>query len=354
MKSDLILREDDFCLEFFNESGNIYKRGSSQREELLSDDNVYVLQEIIIVPTDMIKETNNFSAMSIAPQRCNKPLIFIGHADLPVQYSSITAKIDRKKAIAEKNDKGIKITADKLNLLYSAPILSGQAKDDNSFNDAFNQIREVLNSFHMKESAIARTWLFMRDILNDYEELNKAREQFFAKWHTAANHFLPASTGIQNRITGNEILAFEFCAFSGDNVAIKQIPSPLQNEPIAYGKLFSRAVIVEFPKSKLLYISGTASIDKTGISVYPGDLKSQMEFTLEIISAILKQEGCDYSNIAQAIIYLKRSEDMRSCIAMLDKMGFPRDRALFQLGVDICRDNLLCEIEATAVINKIS
>ncbi|KIE17563.1 hypothetical protein DS62_02345 [Smithella sp. SC_K08D17] len=113
-------------------------------------------------------------------------------------------------------------------------------------------------------------------------------------------------------------------------------------------------MIVEFPKSKLLYISGTASIDKTGISVYPGDLKSQMEFTLERKSAILKQEGCDYSNIAQAIIYLKRSEDMRSCIAMLDKMGFPRDRALFQLGVDICRDNLLCEIEATAVINKIS
>lgn len=350
MKSDLILWEDDFCLEFFNGGENIYKRGSSRREELLSDGNVYVLQEIIIAPPDMIKEANNFSAMSIAPQQCNKPLILIGHDDLSVQYASVAAKIKKSEAIVVKSDAGIKIATDNINLLYSAPILSWQAKDDNSFNDAFNQIREVLNSFHMKESAIARTWLFMRDISNDYEELNKAREQFFAKWHTAANHFLPASTGIQNRIAGNEILAFEFCAFSGNNVSVKQIQSPLQNEPIAYGKLFSRAVIVEFPQSKLLYISGTASIDKTGTSVYVGDFKSQMEFTLEIISAILKQSQCDYSAIVQAMIYLKRVEDMDQCLHIIDQAGFPRDRALFQVGIDVCRDDLLCEIEATAVI----
>jgi enamine deaminase RidA (YjgF/YER057c/UK114 family) len=353
MKSDLILREDDFCLEFFNGDENVYKRGSSLREELLSDDNIYVLQEIIIVPPEMINEANNFSAMSIAPQRSNKPLVLIGSPELPVQYAAVTAKT-KSKAIVAKSDTGIKIATDDINVLYSAPILGGQVNIGDSFIDAFYRISEILNSFQMKEAEIARTWLFMRDILNDYEALNTAREKFFAKWHSPVNHFLPASTGIQNRIIGNEILAFQLCAFTGDNVAIKQIPSPLQNEPTAYGKLFSRAVVVKFPRSKLLLISGTASINKAGDSVYIGDFNSQIKFTLEIISAILKQEGCDYSNIAQAIIYLKRSEDIRSCIAMLDKMGFPRDRALFQLGVDICRDNLLCEIEATAVINKIS
>jgi enamine deaminase RidA (YjgF/YER057c/UK114 family) len=202
----------------------------------------------------------------------------------------------------------------------------------------------------MKESAIVRTWLFMRDILNDYEELNNAREKFFAKWHTAANHFLPASTGIQNRIAGNEILAFEFCAFSGDNVALRQMPSPLQDEPTSYGKLFSRALVVEFPRSKLLFISGTAAIDKAGSSVYIGNFESQMAFTLEIVSAILSQGNGSFSNVTQAIVYLKRRKDMDSCLRILDEVGFPRDRALFQVGVDICRDNLLCEIEATAVV----
>lgn len=350
MEQNLILQEDSFCLEFFKGDGNIVQKNSAWREKLFSKDNIYILQETIIVPPDLIGEVNDYSAQTIAPSRCNKPLVFIGSSELPVQYASIAARIDREKSVVDKNNQGIKITADKLNLLYSAPILSRKGKDKHLFADAFHQIIEVLRGFQMKESTIARTWLFMRNILDDYEDLNKARKEFFAKWNWAANHFLPASTGIQNRIIGNEILAFQFCAFSGDNVAIKQISSPLQNEPTAYGKLFSRAVVVKFSRSKLLLISGTASINKEGDSVYIGDFNSQMKFTLEIISAILQQEGCDYSNIAQAIIYLKRSEDIRSCIAMLDKMGFPRDRALFQLGVDICRDNLLCEIEVTAVI----
>ncbi|KQC11136.1 MAG: hypothetical protein APR62_10520 [Smithella sp. SDB] len=350
MKSDLILQEDDFCLEFFNSSVNTYETSSSQLGELLSDNNVYVLQETIIVSPHIISKADNFSAMSIAPQRCNKPLIFIGNDDFPVQNALVTAKIKEKKTIAAKRETGIKIATDNINILYSAPILGRQIKDNKSFIDAFFRISEILDSFQMMESAIARTWLFMKDILKDYEELNNAREKFFAKWHTATNHFLPASTGIQNRMAGNEILAFGLCAFSGNNVAIRQIPSPLQNEPTAYGKLFSRAVIVEFPQSKLLFISGTASIDQTGTSVYVENFKGQMEFTLEIILAILNQLQCDFTNIVQATIYLKRGKDMNQCLNIIDQAGFPRDRSLFQVGVDVCRNDLLCEVEATAVI----
>ncbi|KUG22847.1 putative translation initiation inhibitor [hydrocarbon metagenome] len=350
MKSDLILQEDGFCLQFISGDDDVYKVGSPVREELIADENVYVLQEMIIVPPPMINEANKFLAMSVAPQRCNRPLILIGHSDLPVQYAAVIAKKQKNKTIVVKNDTGIKIVTDKINLLYSAPILCRKIKDDNIFIDAFFRISEILDLFQMKESEIARTWLFMRDILNDYEAMNTAREKFFAKWHTAASHFLPASTGIQNRMAGNEILAFEFCAFSGNSVVIRQVSSPLQNEPTNYGKLFSRAVIIEFPRSKLLFISGTASIDKTGTSVYVGDFKGQMEFTLEIISAIMRQFRCDFSNIVQAAIYLKREKDMNQCLNIIDHAGFPRDRSLFQVGVDVCRDDLLCEIEATAII----
>lgn len=202
----------------------------------------------------------------------------------------------------------------------------------------------------MQEAAIARTWLFMNNILKDYEKLNTAKEHFFAQWYCAANHFIPASTGIQGQMNGNEILAVELCAFSRDNITIKQISSPLQNEPTAYGKLFSRAVAVAFPHCKLLFISGTAAIDKTGSSVYIGNFESQMAFTLEIVSAILSQANGSFSNVAQAIVYLKRSKDLNSCLRILEQAGFPRARTIFQLDVDVCRDNLLCEIEVTAVI----
>ena len=108
---------------------------------------------------------------------------------------------------------------------------------------------------------------------------------------------------------------------------------------------------VGFSNSKLLLISGTAAIDKTGSSVYIGNFESQIVFTLEIVSSILRQENGSFSNVAQAIVYLKRRKDMDSCLKILDGAGFPRARAIFQLDVDVCRDNLLFEIELTAVIS---
>jgi enamine deaminase RidA (YjgF/YER057c/UK114 family) len=350
MWPDLILQENGFCLEFHSINKFIPLDEFPQLAEVMVGDDGYVLQERIIVPPHMVGQANNYSAKAIAPLRCNDPLIFIGHPDLPIQYASIIARPQKGKAKIEKSDTAIKITADGMNLLYSAPIFSKQEKNGHSFIAAFDKISEVLQNFKMRESAIARTWLFMKDILSDYEELNNVREQFCAKWYSASNHFLPASTGIQNRMQGNEILAVEFCAFSGDNITIKQISSPLQNEPTDYGKLFSRAVAVGFPNSKLLFISGTAAIDKAGSSVHVGNFENQMTFTLEVISAILSQEKGGFANIAQAIIYLKRRKDMDSCLRILDGVGFPRDGALFQLDVDICREDLLCEIEVTAVI----
>jgi enamine deaminase RidA (YjgF/YER057c/UK114 family) len=350
MRPDFILQEKDFCLEFRSINKLISPDEFPQLVDMMTGDDGYVLQERIIMPPHMIGQANDYSAKAVAPLRCNEPLIFIGHPDLPVQYASIIARRGGGKSKIEKSDTAIKITADGINLLYSAPIFNNQGGDGRSFIAAFNKISEVLKSFSMRESAITRTWLFMDNILKDYEKLNTAREQFFAKWHCAANNFLPASTGIQGHTIGNEALAVEFCAFSGDEITIRQISSPLQNEPTDYGKLFSRAVVVGFPKSQLLFISGTAAIDKAGSSVHIRNFESQMAFTLEVVSAILKQENGGFSNVVQAIVYLKRSEDMDSCLRILDGAGFPRARALFQLNVDVCRDNLLCEIEATAVI----
>ena len=282
MKSSLELNEDGFCLEFVTGNGNVFQNNSSLRKDILSDDDIYVLQEIIIAPPHMINQVNNYSSMTIVPHKSNPPLIFVGHQDMSVQYSSITATTKKGKSVAEKSDTAIKIMAEGINILYSAPILRGQIKQGSFYANAFSQISDVLKSFKMRESAIARTWLFMRDILKDYEELNEARKEFFNTWRLPGNNFLPASTGIQNRMHGNEVLAFEFCAFSGDNIAIEQVSSPLQTEPTAYGKLFSRAVSVQFPQSKLLFISGTAAINKAGSSRGVLEVRShEVPFLLE-------------------------------------------------------------------------
>jgi enamine deaminase RidA (YjgF/YER057c/UK114 family) len=347
----LIMREEVFGLEFLTINNFNTDTDKSFLADIIRDG--YILQERIIVPPNLTSGTDSYCAGNIDKSKANSPLIFTGHPDLPVQYSAVIALLKKSSAQIEKDNKAIKIAADGINLLYSAPIVCSSDKNSHSFFASFEEISEILRAHQMRESSIARTWLFLKNILQDYERLNVARERFFAKWYSSStNHFIPASTGIQGHIMGNNILSMEFCAFSGRNISISQIFSPLQNEPTAYGKLFSRAVAVNFPKNKLVFISGTAAIDKTGTSVHIGNFESQMIFTLDVVKALLHEAGGTFPNMAQAIIYLKNSKDLSSCNRIIDEVGFPREAALFVLDVDVCRENLLFEIEVTAVISR--
>ncbi len=168
MRPDLILQEDGFCLEFRTINKPNPLAECPQMASVIVGDDGYVLQERIIVPPHMVGQANNYSAKTIAPLRCNDPLIFIGSTDLPVQYASIMVKPQKGKAKVEKSDKAIKVTVEGINLLYSAPVFSTKA-DGHSFITAFNKISAVLQNFSMRESSIARTWLFMNNVLKDYE-----------------------------------------------------------------------------------------------------------------------------------------------------------------------------------------
>jgi enamine deaminase RidA (YjgF/YER057c/UK114 family) len=347
----LLMQEDTFGLEFLTINNFDVDADKSYLADIIRDG--YILQERIIVPPHLIAKAESCCALSINKSKANSPLIFIGHSDLPVQYSAVIARLKKSSAQIEKDDEAIKIIADGINLLFSAPIVCCSDATSHSFFASFEEISKILHAHQMRESAIARTWLFLKNILKDYESLNLARESFFAKWYSpSANHFIPSSTGIQGHIKGDNILTMEFCAFSGRDISIRQILSPLQNEPTAYGKLFSRAVAVYLPHNELVLISGTAAIDKSGTSVHIGNFDLQMTFTLDVVKALLHEAGGTFSNIAQAIIYLKNYKDLSSCIRILDEAGFPRGKVLFLLDVDICRELLLFEIEVMAVISR--
>jgi len=348
MKSNVVLEEEDFTLEFFTSNYPEIDHDNFLRETIGNDG--YVLQEKIILPARLSTNAALFSACAIAPARCNPPLIFTGHSSLPPQYTSLVAKPKSPGTVMHKQDAAIKVNAPEMNLLFSAPLFSKTEKTVESFSSVFDKTSDILRSCKMAEMHIARTWIYLGDILGDYEILNKAREAFFARWYFAANHFIPASTGIEGNIIPSAPLALRFCAFSGKGVSIKQQTSPLQNEATEYGKLFSRCVAVGLPQNQLVYISGTASIDKSGTSVHTENFTKQMEFTLEILAAILKELKGNFSHTAQATVYLKRAENFNDCKRILERAGFPNERTLFQLDHHVCRDDLLCEIELTAVI----
>lgn len=129
------------------------------------------------------------------------------------------------------------------------------------------------------------------------------------------------------------------------------------NEAYSYARpsSFSRGLRVNFGVVDLLLISGTASIDEAGQSVYVGDFRAQCWRTYRNITRLLAAEGANWHDIVRTSCYLRDIER--------DYKDFNEVRTTFftWLGLDplpastgiqarLCREELLVEMEATAVL----
>lgn len=128
------------------------------------------------------------------------------------------------------------------------------------------------------------------------------------------------------------------------------------NEPIEYDKSFSRGISVDLGKVRFLFISGTASIDKKGKTFCPGDFLAQTKRTFDNLTALLKSEKSSWQDVVQTRCYLK---DMRDYDGFNDfRNRFYRKQRLkpFPASVcieaNLCRTELLVEIEAIAILKK--
>jgi enamine deaminase RidA (YjgF/YER057c/UK114 family) len=129
------------------------------------------------------------------------------------------------------------------------------------------------------------------------------------------------------------------------------------NEAYDYAKpsSFPRGLRVDIGGVSVLFISGTASIDESGKTIHVGDFGAQCWRTYRNISALLSSEGATWHDVVRATCYLRDIER--------DYDQFNRIRTSFfrWLGLDplpasvgvqtrLCRENLLVEIEAIAII----
>lgn len=129
------------------------------------------------------------------------------------------------------------------------------------------------------------------------------------------------------------------------------------NEATAYAlpSSFSRGLAVAWqPGQRVLWLSGTASIDDQGRTVHVGDFRAQLWRTYRNLSRLLESEGAGWHDVVRTSCYLRDIER--------DYDDFNRDRTTFFrcLGLDplpastgiqarLCRSDLLIEIEAFAV-----
>jgi enamine deaminase RidA (YjgF/YER057c/UK114 family) len=213
----------------------------------------------------------------------------------------------------------------------------------------FRQMESALGQAGMSIHDLVRTWFFIDHILDWYGDFNAVRTSLFEDWGLF-DQVLPASTGIGAANAAGAALVADAIAMksAAGSVQVADVPSPLQCPATSYRSSFSRAVEVNVPGRRCLYVSGTASIEPGGRTAHIGDLKGQIALTMQVVAEILRSREMNWSSVTRSIAYFR---DISQTGAFDD---YCRDHGLTNLPVavasaDICRDDLLFEIEVDAV-----
>jgi enamine deaminase RidA (YjgF/YER057c/UK114 family) len=129
------------------------------------------------------------------------------------------------------------------------------------------------------------------------------------------------------------------------------------NEAYRYARpsSFSRGLRIPIGDVSLLLISGTASIDEEGNSVYVGDFRAQLWRTYRNITQLLDAEGANWHDIVRTSCYLRDIErDYREFNEIRTQffawLGLDPLPASTGIQARLCREELLVEIEAIAVL----
>lgn len=195
-----------------------------------------------------------------------------------------------------------------------------------------------------------RTWIFVRDVDCNYNGVVKGRREYFESIGlTSDTHFI-ASTGIEGRAPDWHHLV-EMDAYSVNGLKKGQLDYLYAADHLSptadYGVTFERGATVTYGDRKQVYISGTASIDSKGKTLYEGDVRKQAGRMLENVGALLAEAGAGFRDIAMAIVYLRDPADYPAVKAILEK-SCPGLQAVY-VHAPVCRPAWLVEMECIAL-----
>jgi enamine deaminase RidA (YjgF/YER057c/UK114 family) len=202
---------------------------------------------------------------------------------------------------------------------------------------------------------VARTWFFLRDILDWYGPFNAVRNAAFRRMGLMGPNghgAIPASTGIAGRNARGGWCTLDLLAAQprpGGRFEMRRLHGRRQNEATEYGSAFARGMALTLGEWRYVLVSGTASIDDHGATVHVGDFERQTRQTLDAVASVLEEGGASLADLDQGTAFLKNPCDGRAFDRIAERSGL--DAApLLTVEADVCRDDLLFEIDATAVV----
>lgn len=235
---------------------------------------------------------------------------------------------------------------------------------------SFEMISGILDQEGMNYNNLVRQWNYVGKILEinkgyqNYQIFNEVRSEYYSRYRTAPG--FPAATGIGMKTSG---VTVDFCAIQDSPpVRTRAVDNPNQvnayqysqkvlkglkekGKPIKNPPQFERALFVANSGRRTLFVSGTASIIGQN-TIGKGKIKEQTRITignikkLSEVNYLEKLTGCDLSHGMCTLIraYVKRQEYF-SAVKDICEEQFPGAPAIYT-EADVCRDDLLVEIEA--------
>ena len=227
--------------------------------------------------------------------------------------------------------------------------------------DAGDQIAALLGvpgcgaqSHDLTLSEVIRTWLYISDLDSNYQAVSAVRNRIFAQYGITNDEGFPASTGIEGRSAeAGDLILLDVLAIRGlqPGQSRRMEAREHMNPTVEYGVTFERGREIVFGDRRHLYISGTASINRKGEIVHPGDITRQTERALENIEALLANSGARLADMRYVLVYLRDAADGAAVVAVLEASPLATIPRIL-LHAPVCRPGWLVELEGIAIDGK--
>lgn len=223
---------------------------------------------------------------------------------------------------------------------------------------AYREIFEVLEKSGHRH--LVRVWNYLPEITGEadgderYRRFNSARQAAFLRVGRPVAVSVPAACALGSP-PGSPMSIY----FIAAREAPKMIENPRQTSAYRYppkfgvhSPSFSRACVLSESAGTNLFVSGTASI--VGYeTIHPGDVRAQTRETLANLDALVREANRVVGGAARYSldglkfkVYVRRPQDLETIQGALAASLHPVAPILY-LQADVCREELLVEIEAT-------
>src|SRR5271168_4898989 len=222
---------------------------------------------------------------------------------------------------------------------------------------AYQEVFDILN--HTQHRHLIRIWNYVPEINRRtgggerYRLFNSARQLAFRNSGRATTGAVPAACALGSP-AGSPISIY----FLAARRPPKTIENPRQTSayyyPPKFGRhspIFSRACVLSESAGTNLFVSGTASIVGHE-TIHPGDVAAQTRETMANINALLDEANRVVGSTRYSLdglkfkVYIRQPSDFRAIEGALAGSLRP-STAVVYLQADVCREDLLVEIEAT-------